>query len=165
MPDQEQYDSLVDRELLTLQILLTAKANKTYITIEEYINVRLSQGAGLDVIESELLNDLVNNGRIFGEFRRSIKSTSVGSLNKVRDAAYYSDMGVTETYRWSAVLVNTCPDCLSQHGKVKTWEEWEQSEFGLPRSGATVCRENCHCVLVPEKYTEIEPIFRKKKKK
>lgn len=162
MPDQEQFDNLYERELESMRIILNAKVNRTVLTLQEYVMTRQAQGGTLEAIERELIDDLKGNGRIFGEFKRNIRATAVGSLNKVRDAGYYSDFGVTEQYRWSAVLVNTCPDCLERHGQVKSWDEWE--EEGLPRAGSTVCRDNCHCVLIPVEYTELEPIFRKKKK-
>ena len=55
----------------------------------------------------------------------------------------------------------TCPDCKDRHNRVKTWDEWE--EEGLPRTGATVCMQYCHCVLIPEKFIEIGEIDRSKR--
>lgn len=160
VPDEKQFDALYNREVATMRIFLEAKAQRTAITLDEYIKTRLLQGTSKDIIRKELIDDLENNGRIFSEFRRSITSTAKGSVNRVRDSGYFSKFGVTTKYRWSAVLVKTCPDCLERHGRVQTWEEWEAE--GLPRTGATVCRENCHCVLIPEQYSELEPINRKK---
>lgn len=160
MPDEKQFDSLYNREVKTMRIFMEAKAQKTAITLDEYIKTRMLQGTDKEVIRQELLNDLKNNGRVFSEFKRAITSTAKGSVNRVRDNGYFSEFGVDTTYRWSAILVKTCPDCLERHGQVKSWEEWEAE--GLPRTGATVCRENCHCVLIPEEFTELEPINRKK---
>ena len=162
MADGELFDELEDRELNTLQIFLTAKAGKTAITIEEFIETRLAQGASPESIRELLIADLNEGGRIFGEFRSAIKSTLRGSLNRIRDSALYSEYGVDRQYRWIAVLVNTCPDCMENHGNVMSWDEWEASRFGLPRSGGTVCRENCRCVLVIAEATDIEPLIRRK---
>ena len=163
MADEELFDQFEGRELETVQIYLTSRAAKSAITIDEFIRIQLAQGASQDSIKRLLIDDLEQGGRIFGEFRNAIKSTARGSINRVRDSALYSEYGVDREYRWVAVLVNTCPDCLENHGQVMTWDEWEVSRFGLPRSGGTVCRENCRCVLIIAEATEIEPLIRKRK--
>ena len=160
MADEKLFDEQMARELDAMSIYLTTKAGKTALTLDEFIQSRLLLGSSAQDIESMLLDDLDNNGRIFSEFRRAIKSTARGSINRVRDIGDFSEEGVDRNYRWSAVLVKTCPDCLERHGQVKTWEGWEAE--GLPRTGATVCRENCHCILVPEQFRELEPIKRGK---
>ena len=148
----------IQRELDTLDILLMAKVNRTAITLDEYVQFRLTQGATLGAVRSELLKDLSEGGRIFGEFKRALQPTFTGSINRFRDAGALAEMGIFKKYRWVAVLINTCPDCLDRHGRTQAWAEWE--EEGLPRSGATVCRENCKCVLLPAEATALEPIYR-----
>ena len=158
MADENLFNELMAREMGILAINLTAEANTAAITLERFIQMRLLSGASPESIEAQLQDDLVNGGRIFGGFKNAIKSTAIGSTNRVRDVGYYSEFETTKNYRWSAVLVNTCPDCLERHNQVKTWEEWEIE--GLPRTGATVCREYCHCALIPDKFVAIEPIKR-----
>ena len=148
----------IKREIDTLDILLSAKVNRTAISLEEYVQLRLIQGGTLDSVRNELLKDLNEGGRIFGEFRRAIKPTFAGSINRFRDAGALAEMGLSKEYRWVAVLINTCPDCLDRHGRSQSWALWE--EEGLPRSGATVCKENCKCVLLPAESVELEPIYR-----
>lgn len=144
-----------------MQISLRAKAARTAVTLEEYISLRVAQGSTFDNIERDLLDDLENGGRIFGEFRNAIRTTSNGVVNRTRDASLFSDAGTDLRYRWVAILINTCPDCLERHGTVKTWVEWEAE--GMPRSGQTVCKENCKCVILPDNYVAVKPIKRKKK--
>ena len=163
MADERLIDEFENRELETLRIFLTAKAAKSAITINEFIQTRLAQGADIESVRELLITDLREGGRIFGEFRAAVKSTARGSINRIRDSAMYSEFGVDRKYRWVAVLVNTCPDCLENHGRSMTWDEWESSRFGLPRSGGTVCRENCRCVLVISEATELEPLIRRKR--
>lgn len=151
----------IEKELDTLDIILTAKINRTALTIKEYIALRVSQGANLKVIREDLLTDLEEGGRIFGEFKNALRPTFAGSTNRFRDVGALAEMGVSNKYRWCAVLVNTCPDCLDRHNEVQSWQEWENE--GLPRSGATVCGQNCKCVLLPAEATELEPIYRKGK--
>ncbi|MDD5355945.1 MAG: hypothetical protein PHY56_05385 [Candidatus Omnitrophica bacterium] len=148
----------INKELATLEIILAAKIDRTSITLAEYIQMRLSQGATLEVIRADLLADLEEGGRIFGEFKNALQPTFAGSTGRFRDIGELAETGISKTFRWVAVLVNTCPDCLERHNQVKTWAEWE--EEGLPRSGATVCGQNCKCVLVSAEATALEPIVR-----
>lgn len=162
---KEDIDSQVakrafDREFGTLAITLTAKVGRTALTLNEYVQTRLIQGAALDVIKKALLLDLKTGGRIFGEFKNALRPTFVGSVNRFRDTGVLVEIGVDATYRWVAVLVNTCPDCLARHNNIASWEDWEAQ--GLPRTGATVCGANCKCVLLPAEVTELEPVRRSK---
>ena len=158
MTDNKILETASDREVETLNIGLTAKVSRTAITIEEYINTRLTQGVTIEVIKDDLLKDLAEGGRIFGEFRNAIKATYAGSVSRFRDTAQLAETGMDIKYRWVAVLINTCPDCLERHGNIATWDQWEAQ--GLPRTGSTVCKEHCKCVLIPEAATELAPIYR-----
>lgn len=162
MADENLYDEQIDRELLVGGIFLAAKAGRTALTISEFIQMRLASGVASSAIQAELLNDLNNGGRMFAELRRSIKATAKGSITRTRDIGYFSELGVDRDYRWSAILVSTCSSCKELHGQVKSWEEWEAG--GLPRLRETKCRENCHCVLIPVEFTELQPIKREKRK-
>lgn len=155
----EPTNTLVNKELLTMDIFLMTKANRTAITLEQYISIRLAQGVSKDVLQADLLKDLEEGGRIFGEFRNAIRATSNGVINRMRDNAIFGTFGINTQYRWVAILVNTCPDCLERHNQVQPWSEWELE--GLPRTGATVCMENCKCILAPVAETSV--IMRGKK--
>jgi hypothetical protein len=52
-------------------------------------------------------------------------------------------------FLWAAALKKTCPDCLPRHGQIDSWERW--AVRGLPRSGWSVCRDKCQCVLIPQR--------------
>ena len=159
LPDnKEVIKAGVEKELATLEIVINGKIGRTLIALEEYIQMRQSQGATLDVIRADLLTDLEEGGRIFGEFKNAIKPTFAGSVNRFRDVGLLAETGISLKYRWVAVLVNTCDDCLDRHNQVKDWGDWEIE--GLPRTGATVCRENCKCVLLPDEIVQLEPIMR-----
>lgn len=160
-PEQKSlYEELINREVESIEVFLAAKARRAAISLEEYVATQLIHGVSREAIRQGLLDDLEEGGRIFGEFRNAIRATSNGMINRVRDNSIFSVVGVKTKYRWVAVLVNTCPDCLDRHGKVKEWDKWE--EDGLPRTGQTVCKENCKCVLLPATTTELEPIMRNK---
>jgi len=163
MPEanDELFKQFINREITAMEIFLSSKASKAAITLEEYIQTRLVLGASEETIEADLIKDLEEGGRIFGEFRSSVRATANGIINRTRDSAVFSEIGIDTQYRWVAVLVNTCPDCIERHNRVQTWDKWE--EEGLPRTGQTVCKENCRCVLLPKDTLEIEPIRREKR--
>lgn len=151
------FSELATRELDMLAIVLSAAGDRTSISIKEYISLRLLQGISRDAIKAELLTDLKEGGRIFGEFKNALNAAVAGSINRFRDSAEFTELEIEKEYRWVAVMVNTCPDCVERHGKVKKWEDWEAE--GLPRTGHTVCRQHCRCVLLPVETTVLaEPI-------
>lgn len=156
---KESAQETIAREIETLEIVLGSKITRSAATLEEYVQMRLAQGATLKVIRADLLNDLEEGGPIFNEFRNAIQPTFAGSVHRFRDIGEVSEIGKEDNkWRWVAVLVNTCPDCLKRHNDVKTWDEWESE--GLPRSGVTVCGQNCKCVLLPERVAQLEPVKR-----
>ena len=157
MPKKKIVEAGINKELTTLDIILAAKVGRTAITLDEYVKLRQAQGATLEAIRSDLITDLREGGRIFGEFKNSLQPTFAGSTSRFRDIGALTETGISATYRWVAILVNTCPDCLERHNQVKKWAEWE--EEGLPRSGATVCGQSCKCMLVSAEATAIEPVI------
>ena len=161
MPPQDKIKAGIDRELRTMEILLTTKINRTAITLEGYIALRQAQGASLATIKSGLLADLETGGRMFGEFRNSMRATYAGSTSRFSDIGITSETGIEKSFRWVAVLENTCPDCLDRHGQIMSWEDWEQ--IGLPKTGATICMEHCKCVLITAEASEMEPVYRSKR--
>lgn len=165
MPDVNIMDTLVGREEDVLALFMQTNADRFALTLEEYIEGQLISGVDPAQLESDLLEDLTGGGRLFGEFRNSIRATASGGLNRLRDAGEFAELGLIEKYKWAAVLINTCPDCVERHNmEERTWEEWEA--LGLPRTGNTVCRQRCRCMLVPADIVEEKapPIKRPKKK-
>jgi hypothetical protein len=96
-----------------------------------------------------LEQDFNTNGRIFGEFRNSIKRGIVGGINQ----AFRRAGEVGEKLRWVTVSKNPCSDCVSISGEVDSYDNWVAR--GLPGSGWSLCRENCYCQIIPES-VEIE---------
>tara|TARA_Y100001938_G_C7896904_1_gene332614 strand:+ start:123 stop:641 length:519 start_codon:yes stop_codon:yes gene_type:complete len=122
--------------------------------------IRLLRGAGMSDsgIITTLTNDFRNNGRIFGEYSRSIKRGIVlGIMQSFRvgqDAIY----GDSVKMRWVSVgSPKICPDCESRIDQVLSWDEW-QSE-GLPATGFSVCKENCYCQIIPEDIEIDNPVI------
>jgi len=94
----------------------------------------------------DLLDDLDKGGHIFKEFNEALKPTFPNSKRRFGDQ---KTINGKELFKWSAVFVNTCPDCQALHGQSKTMEEWKK--IGLPRSGKTQCKKECKCAIVPDR--------------
>ena len=108
-------------------------------------NAGISEAAIIDILG----NDLANNGRIFGEFRNTIKRGIVSSVMQASRMGQDRVHGDRMRFRWVSVgTPKICGDCTSRIGEVRSWEEWES--LGLPASGFSVCKEFCYCQLVPE---------------
>lgn len=159
----DEFDQMLQIDVDSMRIFLKAKAQRTAVSISEFIETARLQGATKDQIRKLLLKDLEEGGRYFGEFRRAVQATSNGVINRLRDSAQFAEDYQVEKYRWVAVLVNTCPDCIDRHGRVQTMDEWE--EEGLPRTGFTVCKENCKCVLINADSAVLEPVRRGERSK
>tara|TARA_R110000737_G_C14400747_1_gene454104 strand:- start:247 stop:714 length:468 start_codon:yes stop_codon:yes gene_type:complete len=108
--------------------------------------IRRLNGSGISEqsIIGTLNEDLRVNGRIFGEFKNSIKRGLVGGINQ----AFRRTGEVGEKLRWIAVSSNLCSDCASRAGDVDTWDGWMSR--GMPGSGWSICKEFCYCQLVPD---------------
>ena len=157
MPNEAIFDELNNREDEVLTIRLQTSVGITALRIEEYIAVRLAEGASKTIVREELFTDFNEGGRIFGEFRKSIRATARGNLRTVADIGKYSELGVDRAYRWITVRDrNVCPDCEPRHGKEEVWEEWEPR--GMPRSVWSVCKYNCRCDIVPVETPKIETV-------
>ena len=157
----EDFIGMTNIELNLMTIILTSKAQRSALTIKEFIDLALEQGTDIETIKNYLLKDLEEGGKLFGQFRNSIRATATGTVNRMTDSAQWAEDVAADKYRWVAVLVNTCPDCILRHGDVKTMEEWEAE--GLPRAGLTICGEHCKCKLINADFSILEPIQRSKK--
>lgn len=128
-------------------------------TFDEYVRDRIKRGESPKKVREELLKDLEEGGKIFGEFKKAFQPTFTGSINRFGDTGVFGELGKSVKYVWSACKVKkdpVCPDCLKRDGKSKSWEEWEKE--GLPRTGATACKKNCKCILLPAEVTKLKPI-------
>ena len=96
------FGDLFNREMQTMEILLTGKAMRTAVTLEEYFQMRLIQGIPAETIGEELKKDLLEGGPLFNEFRNAIKATAHGNFMRIRDVAQFSENGLNIDYRWSA---------------------------------------------------------------
>jgi len=148
----EDMENVVNKTIAVLSISLQAKAKKTAITLEEYINLLRASGMADSEIRKNLLADLNEGGRIFGEFYRGLGIDITGQMGVLSRSATALRFGFQPKQEcvWVSVSIQegdkACPDCEPRHGEVDTYESWTLR--GLPKSGFSVCRTNCKCVLM-----------------
>ena len=108
--------------------------------VERLVRSGVSEQSIIGVLDE----DFSRSGRIFGEFKKSIKRGIVGGINQ----AFRRSGEMGQKLRWITVSKNVCPDCESRAGELDTWEGWEAR--GMPASGWSVWKEYCYCQLMPE---------------
>ena len=107
-------------------------------------NAGISEAAIVDILG----NDLAANGRIFGEFRNTVKRGIVSATMHASRIGQDRVYGDSVKMQWVSVgSPKICVDCEDRIGEVRSWEEWES--LGLPASGFSVCKEFCYCQLIP----------------
>jgi hypothetical protein len=116
--------------------------------IEREIALLRNAGVSQREIVNILRNDLATNGRIFGEFRNTIKRGIVSATMHASRLGQDRVYGDSVEMQWVSVgTPRICVDCENRIGQVRTWDEWEA--VGLPASGFSVCKEFCYCQLIP----------------
>ena len=131
---------------------LTRSIERTFAELEAWMVSMQDYGMSDDMIKELLEADLKVGGRLFGEFRTAIKRDVIYSIDASMAKAMidtYKESGI-ELFEWSIESDNPCPDCLDRESEPpRPMEYWEA--VGLPKSGFSVCRDNCKCRLVAVK--------------
>ena len=153
MADEEQNQENIkeeDENILLWATLGISFGIDIFLTrLEREIAVLRNAGIAESAIIDILGNDFANNGRIFGEFRNTVKRGIVSSVMQASRVGADRVYGDRMMFRWVSVgTPKICPDCKERIGQVRSWEEWES--LGFPASGFSVCKEFCYCQLVPE---------------
>lgn len=147
-------ERVADDVIGALQINIRAKAVKTALTLQEYVDALRARGVADSVIRQNLDDDLTNGGRIFGEFFRGISMDVTGRMGELTRGVSGIKFGFQpdDNLTWVAVSITdgdkACPDCTPRHGEVDTYQNWVLR--GLPKTGWSVCRTHCKCVLLRE---------------
>ena len=153
MADEEQNTQDIkeeDENILLWATLGISFGIDIFLTrLEREIAILRNAGITETAIVNILGNDFANNGRIFGEFRNTVKRGIVSSVMQASRVGADRVYGDRMMFRWVSVgTPKICPDCKERIGQVRSWEEWES--LGFPASGFSVCKEFCYCQLVPE---------------
>ena len=152
MADEEQNQENIkeeDENILLWATLGISFGIDVFLTrIEREIAVLRNAGVSESAIITILGNDLANNGRIFGEFRNTVKRGIVSAVMQASRIGQDRVYGNNVMLRWVSVgTPKICGDCTARIGEVRSWVEWES--LGFPASGFSVCKEYCYCQLVP----------------
>ena len=153
MADEEQNQENLkeeDENILLWATLGISFGIDIFLTrLEREIAVLRNAGIAETTIVDILGNDFANNGRIFGEFRNTVKRGVVSSVMQASRVGADRVYGDSMMFRWVSVgTPKICGDCTARIGEVRSWAEWES--LGFPASGFSVCKEFCYCQLVPE---------------
>ena len=153
MADEEQNTQDIkeeDENILLWATLGISFGIDIFLTrLEREIAILRNAGITETAIVNILGNDFANNGRIFGEFRNTVKRGIVSSVMQASRVGADRVYGDRMMFRWVSVgTPKICGDCTARIGQVRSWEEWES--LGFPASGFSVCKEFCYCQLVPE---------------
>ena len=139
-----------DEEILLWAAIGIGFGIDVFVTrIEREIAILRNAGVSEGAIVNILRNDLATNGRIFGEFRNTIKRGIVSATMHASRLGQDRVYGDSMMFRWVSVgTPKICGDCAARIGEIRSWKEWES--LGFPASGFSVCKEFCYCQLVPE---------------
>ena len=153
MADEEQNTQDIkeeDENILLWATLGISFGIDIFLTrLQREIAILRNAGITETAIVNILGNDFANNGRIFGEFRNTVKRGIVSSVMQASRVGADRVYGDRMMFRWVSVgTPKICGDCTARIGEVRSWEEWES--LGFPGSGFSVCKEFCYCQLVPE---------------
>ena len=147
--DAEEIEQQDEDTLLWVALGLAYGIDVLATRIEREIAILRGSGVGDAAIVQILSDDLRDGGRIFGEFRNTLKRGIVGGIMQGFRIGQDNVYGDSVNFRWVSVgSPRICDDCASRVGQVDIWENWQAE--GLPASGFSVCKENCYCQLIPE---------------
>ncbi len=137
-----------EKEMQQVAIFLNAEADLLADRLELKIKGMMAKGMVPDAILGVLRTDLREGGQLFGGFASTLRRNVFPVIDNVAQGALMQANPDEGGWKWITTSYEPCRDCLPRHGQVKTYSEWES--LGLPRSGFSVCGENCKCVLAPK---------------
>jgi hypothetical protein len=109
-------------------------------------------GMGEDQVRQRIKSDWDNGQGMVGSFRAQARE----AFNSAQQSFYGAGQtdtvapgqdAATQLFTWHAVGVRTCVGCVGRMGQTRTFAEWQA--IGVPGAGATPCRFNCRCTLLP----------------
>lgn len=146
MSDPSYYD--FNLEMKQVGITLQAESDLLADKLQRRIEQMMVSGMGQKEIVAALKKDLLSSGPLFGGFSAAFKRAVNPVVDNVAQGALIAEVPATEReWEWVTTSVEPCDDCRPRHGLVKPYDEWRK--LGLPRSGWSICGDNCKCVLVP----------------
>lgn len=161
-----------NNDILTAQI--DRAANEYVVNVADVAAGLVYGGMRQAGVTRQIKTNAEAPGRETGKFFNAVTGAAQSHLFRVADSAMSEAFALddldrdTKTlkkreWRWITFFTKSCPDCIDRHNFQATYPQWQ--DRGLPRTGTTVCRVHCHCVLVPAEYDiEIaEPVKRRQR--
>lgn len=130
-------------------IELSREANSTQMGLDSYI-ATLEASA----ISEESIREMVFGGgsKVASTFTEAYKRKIVSIIDQSINKAWGDGMtarqaleGKQRLFTWRVESAKPCPDCSARNGQKRSLSEWQLA--GLPRSGWSLCRKNCKCIL------------------
>lgn len=150
-----------EKDLKTIKLkngeVLTAAINSAtdsyVVNSTQVLSSMLLSGITGQNARDRIQSDVRNNTREIQSYFRQITDHSQSYIFQTADTAMqeaFAFKDIQNNMRWVTFFTKSCPDCIDRHNRVQSFDAWESE--GTPRSGVTVCRMHCHCVLVPAEY-------------
>lgn len=136
-----------EKEMEQVAIFLTAESDLLADRLELRIRQMMSAGMSKGAIIAALQRDLRAGGPIFSGFASTFKRHVFPVVDNFAQGAIVEENPDAAVWEWITTSADPCDDCRPRHGLMRRYQEWES--LGLPRSGFSVCGENCKCALVP----------------
>jgi len=143
-----------------LEIIVMAEMQRVINRLVDDLNTRIvamtATGMERTAAIAVLQNDLATGGITFGTYKNGMKNIVANAVRGASNEAILNEFATTniELFRWVTVSGNPCPQCLDRQGDLQTLEFWQAA--GMPKSGFSVCQNNCKCVLIPEGFESPE---------
>ena len=141
-------------DLERVEIIIGAQAESIINRLLDEVKTRLTmmiEGGGMTEAAAiaVLEEDLRTGGRTFGAYKNGMRNIVANAARGATNEAIidrYRETGI-ELFRWVTVSGNPCPQCDDRQGEVETLKFWQDA--GFPKSGFSVCQDNCKCVILP----------------
>ena len=141
-------------DLAALEIIISAQMNKAIKDFNNEIQTRLitMQAAGMsrDAAITALTASVGEGSSIAANtYKNAMKNLVKNAIRGAANAQMVDRYLQTKIklFRWVTVSGDPCPQCLSRQGKLLTMRGWQAA--GFPKSGFSVCDDNCKCIIVP----------------
>lgn len=118
------------------------------MSVRQMIKTWAASGMSEEAILAQLQTQLSPGGTLFERIMAGFRNATGEAVAFISQEQVHADWQGEDSWTWVAIRdANTCEDCETRHGEMRTWDEWVA--LGLPGSGATVCGYRCRCELVP----------------
>lgn len=148
---QSNVKKEIAKDVTTFGVSLDLQTEQLLTGVRQFVN------SHQDLTKKEILKQLEdqqeNMTGVFSVFKKSVVQDYAVKVFRVDEAVFFGDVvnNIDDgniSYTWQAIMVKTCPSCISLHGSSKTLNMWDATG-GRPRTRPTLCGHRCKCSLIP----------------